>query len=71
MTRDEWVKRCARQLRRRDSSLQWRFALMWAGGIAKDQADLYGESGIAWESPEDAADRKIWPTNMSLMKMNR
>lgn len=56
MTRQEWTNRCARQLRLRKPDLAWRHALMEARGLANDQAELHGASGLAWQSPEDAAD---------------
>lgn len=56
MTRQEWTNRAARQLRLRKPDLAWRHALMEAGGMAEEQAELHGASGLAWQSPEDAAD---------------
>lgn len=56
MNRRDWTNRCARQLRKRYPSMSWPVARMHAGGMAEDQAENNGASGIAWQSPEDAAD---------------
>ncbi|MFT0138752.1 hypothetical protein ACEK07_21255 [Alcanivoracaceae bacterium MT1] len=56
MTRQEWTNRCAQQLWKRDSSRSWQSVLRRAGTLADVQSDLNGASGLAWQSPEDAAD---------------
>lgn len=55
MTKDEWITRCARRLVAQ-SGCTPRWARMEAGNLAAAQAELNWASGLAWQSPEDAAD---------------
>lgn len=56
MTRQEWTNRFARRLRKLDPAVSWQWAMRYAASAADDQAELHGSSGLAWQSPEDAAD---------------
>lgn len=56
--RATWIKRCAARLRAVDGCEPW-FADLRAETLSGEQAELYGESGMAWDSPENAADRDV------------
>ena len=56
MARQEWKNRYARRLRKLNPAITWQWAKMEAATAADDQAERYGFSGLAWQSPEDAAD---------------
>jgi hypothetical protein len=55
VTKLEWVNRCARRIQKLIGE-KWPQALQSAGNIASLQADENGASGLAWQSPEEAAD---------------
>ncbi|WP_148237975.1 hypothetical protein [Alicycliphilus denitrificans] len=58
MVRDEWIRRCAaRYVAAGD--VEPVMARLYAQTRADDQAELHGESGAAWISPEDAADEDM------------
>ena len=58
MTRREWTTRFARRCRKLDPAVTWQWAMRYAATAADEQTDLYGASGLAWQSPEDAADEE-------------
>lgn len=55
MKRQEWTNRCAKRLQK-NAGLSWQQALREASTLADRESDTHGASGIAWQSPEDAAD---------------
>lgn len=55
MTRKEWVNRCANRLMKL-RGCTWNEAQNLAAACAREQADTNGESGVARQSPEEAAD---------------
>lgn len=58
MVQREWIRRCAaRYVAVGDVELG--MARLYAQTRAVDQAELYGESGAAWVSPEYAADEDM------------
>jgi len=56
MTRREWTTRYARRVRELDPRVSWQWALRYARDAADEQAEINGASGLAWQSPEDAAE---------------
>jgi hypothetical protein len=58
MTRTEWINRCASRYIEA-SGIDAERARDFANTCADQQADLNGASGLAWDSPEDAADEDM------------
>ena len=58
MDRDKWIKRCAARYVAVGGLEPW-MAHLHAQTLADDQAELHGQSGMVWASPEDAADEEM------------
>jgi hypothetical protein len=57
MTRREWVNTCAKRIN--GTVRDWPQSLSMAGQCAEKQSWENGASGLAWEKPEDLAERAI------------
>lgn len=57
ITKPEWRRRCIAHLRQHggEDLREYKVARRSAASIEEDQADRFGESGLAWQAPEDAA----------------
>lgn len=56
MNRTDWVNRCAKRLLSITGD-RWSHALRDAASLADEQTVRHGASAIAWEGPEDAAEK--------------
>lgn len=63
MTLREWVNTCAKRINA--TVRDWPESLQMAALCADHQAEENGASGIAWEKPEDCADRAVEEFNGS------
>lgn len=61
ITKPEWRRRCIAHLRAHggEDLREDKVARRSAASIEEDQAERFGESGWAWQAPEDAAQENI------------